>query len=54
MSVAINVSVSINSTGGDCWTYGCHLCQPLERSRYPRVVIDIDDELVFIDVNKSG
>jgi hypothetical protein len=30
LSVSINVGVSINAKGGDCWIVGCHLCQPLE------------------------
>jgi hypothetical protein len=54
MNVSINVGVSINAKGRDCWTIGCHWCQPLELSRYPRVMIDIDHELVVIDFNKNG
>jgi hypothetical protein len=54
MNVSINVDVANNAKGGDCWTIGCHWCQPLERSRYPRVMIDIDCDLFFIDFNKNG
>jgi hypothetical protein len=51
MSVSINVGVAKWGIVGQLVVIDVN---PWSISRYPRFVIEIDGEIVFIDVNKSG